>query len=104
MSHIHKWGISYHSQLFRTMAFIVITKGWWGYILGHSLLIMEYITSFNLRLMSDTQVIQWYQAKSRGPNTVGFSILIVASFPGLQSPNTVEDLVKLLRRMTSGRH
>ena len=27
----------------------------------------------------------------------------VASFPGLQSPNTVEGLVKLLCRMTSGR-
>ena len=30
--------------------------------------------------------------------------LVVASFPGLQSPNAVEGLVKLLRRMTSGRH
>ena len=29
---------------------------------------------------------------------------ILASFPGLQSPNAVEGLVKLLRRMTSGRH
>ena len=28
---------------------------------------------------------------------------VVASFPGLQSPNAVEGLVKLLRRMTSGR-
>ena len=27
----------------------------------------------------------------------------IASFPGLQSPNAVEGLVKLLRRMTSGR-
>ena len=27
----------------------------------------------------------------------------LASFPGLQSPNAVEGLVKLLRRMTSGR-
>ena len=27
----------------------------------------------------------------------------VASFPGLQSPNAVEGLVKLLRRMTPGR-
>ena len=27
----------------------------------------------------------------------------IASFPGLQSPNTVEGLVKLLRRMMSGR-
>ena len=26
----------------------------------------------------------------------------LASFPGLQSPNAVEGLVKLLRRMTSG--
>ena len=29
--------------------------------------------------------------------------LVVASFPGLQSPNPVEGLVKLLCRMTSGR-
>ena len=29
--------------------------------------------------------------------------LVVASFPGLQSPNQVEGLVKLLCRMTSGR-
>ena len=27
----------------------------------------------------------------------------IASFPGLQSPNAVEGLVRLLRRMTSGR-
>ena len=27
-----------------------------------------------------------------------------ASFPGLLSPNAVEGLVKLVRRMTSGRH
>ena len=27
---------------------------------------------------------------------------VVASFPGLLSPNAVEGLVKLLRRMTSG--
>ena len=27
----------------------------------------------------------------------------LASFPGLQSPNAVEGLVKLIRRMTSGR-
>ena len=31
------------------------------------------------------------------------SRLVIASFPGLQSPNVVESLVKLLRRMTSGR-
>ena len=29
--------------------------------------------------------------------------VMVALFPGLQSPNAVEGLVKLLRRMTSGR-
>ena len=29
---------------------------------------------------------------------------LLASFPGLQSPNAVEGLVKLLRRMTSGIH
>ena len=29
--------------------------------------------------------------------------LALASFPGLQSPNAVEGLAKLLRRMTSGR-
>ena len=29
--------------------------------------------------------------------------LVVALFPGLQSPNAVEGLVKLLHRMTSGR-
>ena len=32
-----------------------------------------------------------------------FSVFTLASFPGLQSPNTVEGLVKLIRRMTSGR-
>ena len=30
-------------------------------------------------------------------------LLVVASFPGLQSPNAVEGLVKLPCRMTSGR-
>ena len=34
---------------------------------------------------------------------IACSILQLASFPGLQSPNAVEGLVKLLRRMTSGR-
>ena len=29
--------------------------------------------------------------------------LVVALFPGLQSPNVVEGLVKLLHRMTSGK-
>ena len=28
--------------------------------------------------------------------------VVLASFPGLQSPNAVEGLVKLVRRMTSG--
>ena len=31
------------------------------------------------------------------------TLTILASFPGLQSPNVVEGQVKLLRRMTSGR-
>ena len=31
------------------------------------------------------------------------SSITIASFPGLQSPNAVEDLVKLLHRMTSGK-
>ena len=31
------------------------------------------------------------------------TLTILALFPGLQSPNAVEGLVKLLRRMTSGR-
>ena len=31
------------------------------------------------------------------------SMCILALFPGLQSPNAVEGLVKLLRRMMSGR-
>ena len=41
---------------------------------------------------------------SYAPATVAGLYSSLGSFPGLQSPNAVEGLVKFIRRMTSGRH
>ena len=42
------------------------------------------------------------QEQSQNPSIIKWIGMLLASFPGLQSPNAVEVLVKLLRRMTSG--
>ena len=46
----------------------------------------------------------YWQRPGKEVNTYMYSRCNIASFPGLQSPNAVEGVVKLLRRMTSGGH